>query len=247
MTRSRPLPPRLQNRLYALLAELTDVQHQPQKLVANRPLWSGSRKLLFYYLGYIAKADGRVTEDDIRFAEALMNGLELRGKARRVAIARFHQGRDSRQPSGVRASGLRLLQPFRLDSALLIALCLCHGAQIRGRPGKPRRYRCEDALVQLGLPLEVMDEVLDSYAREAWFDSLTPQPRTYQEACRLLKVSSGDDFETIKRAYRREVSRVHPDKLSKDLTRAQLTQARDHLVRLQQAWEVVRQHQRASR
>lgn len=247
MSQPRPLPARLQNRLYALLAELTDVQHQPQKLVASRPLWPGSRKLLFYYLGYIAKADGRVTEDDIRYAEALMNSLELGSKARRVAIARFHQGRDSRQPSAVRASGLRLLQPFRLDSALLIALCLCHGAQIRGRPGKPRRYRCEDALVQLGLPLEVMDEIFESYAREAWLDTQVTPPRTYADACRLLKVSRNDDFETIKRAYRREVSRVHPDKLGNDLTKAQQTQARDHLVRLQQAWEVVRRHQRTNR
>lgn len=247
MSSSASLSPARKDRLYSLLATLADQQYQPDRLLARRPFWPGSRKLLFYCLGYIARADGRVTEQDIRYAESLMSALELNGRARRAAIARFHRGRDSKTLSALQAPGARLLQPFRPDSSMMLALCLCHGTQIRGRPSTSRRHRCEDAFEQMGLPFEIMDEIFDCYAREVWLDNLPPQPRSYDDACRVLKVSSTESFDSIKRAYRREVSKVHPDKLDSGLSSAQQALARDQLLRLQQAWELIRHRQRAGR
>lgn len=238
------LPARLRRRLNALMAEFADQQYQPGKLLAHRRLLPGSRRLLFFFLGYLAKAEGRITETDIRYTESLMQGLNLSRGARRKAITRFHQGRDSKTLPAHKGTGLRLLLSLRLDTCLLIALCLCHASQLAGRPGKPKRYRCEDALDQMGLPLEVMDEIFACYAREIWQADLPPSPKSYDDACRILGVSSRDTFEVIKKAYRREVSKVHPDKLSGELTQTQGERARDQLLRLQQAWEIIRTRQR---
>lgn len=238
------LSPRLQRRLNALMAEFSDQQFQPEKLLAQHRLLPGSRRLLFFFLGYVAKAEGRVTETDIRYTESLMQGLNLGRSARRKAIARFHQGRDSKTLPALKGTGLRLLLSLRLNTCLLIALCLCHASQLGGRPGKPKRYRCEDALDQIGLPLEVMDDIFACYAREIWQANLPARPKSYHDACQILGVSSRDTFDAIKKSYRREVSKVHPDKLSGTLTRAQEERARDQLMRLQQAWEIVRSQQR---
>ncbi len=242
-----PLPPRTQVLLNELLAAHAASQYQPSKLIAGENPGKGTRSLLFYCLGYLAKADGRVTEGDIRYAENLMKGLNLSAGARRKAIRQFQQGRDSAQLSALRLAAFRLSRPWRLRTALLIGLCLCHGAQLKGPPGKPRRYRCEDVFDRLGLPLAVMDQTFRLYRSEVWVDEPAPKPETLQDAYHILGVSSRDSFVVMKRTYRRKISRYHPDKLSNDLSLAEQARARDQLLRLQQAWEVIKRRERLTR
>ncbi|MGM0569349.1 DnaJ domain-containing protein [Marinobacter sp.] len=244
-------PQHLQPRTQALLEELVSdfiaCRHRPSELISRHRVGRGARNALFYCLGYLAKADGRVTEDDIRFAEHLMTGLALPPRQRSKAIRRFHQGRDSAELSALKLTGFRLLGPWPQHTSLLIGLCVCHGAQLFGAPGKPRRYRCEDAFYQLGLPLAAMDRIFRLYRQEVWISAPPPKPETLQDAYHILGVQAGDSFAHIKRRYRREVSRYHPDKLSDELTSAERTHARDQLLRLQQAWEVIKRRERLTR
>ena len=241
------LPALTRAHLEELLSDFIAQGHQPTKLVAHHTIGRGARQALFYCLGYIAKADGRVTEHDIRYAENLMSGLKLTTRARRKAIRRFQQGRDSTSLSPLRLTWLRLVAPWRQRTNLLIGLCLCHGAQIHGTPGRPRRYRCEDAFYRLGLPMAAMDRIYRVYRKDVWVAEPPPKPETLQDAYHILGVSASVSFTDIKRAYRREVSRYHPDKLGNNLTPAEQARARDQLLRLQQAWEVVKRRERVTR
>lgn len=240
---------RLQSSLSRLLTTLSDHRHQVTRVVAQRRLPPGSRRTLFFFLGYIARADGRVTEEDVRFAENLITALQLSPRRRSHAITQFHKGRDCRELPKLSGTGVRLLQLLRPQSALLVALCLCHAAQLHGRPGKPRRYRCEDAINQMGLPLEIIDTVFASYADNVWQPPhvIPDKPVSYDEACKVLGVSRRDSFPVIKKAYRVQVSRYHPDKLGTNITRAEQARARDQLLRLQQAWEIIRRRERITR
>ena len=97
---------------------------------------------------------------------------------------------------------------------------------MQGRPEKPRRYRCEDAIDQMGLPIRVSDDILDSYASKVWITEPESQPRpsTFEQACQVLGVTRRDSREVIKRAYRKKVSECHPDKLAQQkLSPAELT------------------------
>ncbi|MFW5824692.1 MAG: DnaJ domain-containing protein [Marinobacter sp.] len=241
------LPARTRALLEELLAEFIASRHRPSELVSREGMGRGARHALFYCLGYLAKAEGRVTEADIRFAENLMTGLKLSPRARRKAIRRFHQGRDTADISALRLTRFRMLAPWRERTSLLIGLCLCHGAQLFGAPERPRRYRCEDAFARLGLPMAAMDRIFRLYRQELWVSEPPPKPETLQDAYRILGVRSGDSFEHIKRNYRREVSRHHPDKLGDDLTPAEKARAREQLLRLQQAWEVIKRRERLTR
>ncbi|WP_167812583.1 DnaJ domain-containing protein [Marinobacter daqiaonensis] len=237
----------LRDRLDELLAEFDGHHHQPSKLLAEHTLSRGGRRILFFCLGYIAKADGRVTESDIRYAENLMVGLELSGKTRRQAIRHFQQGRDCTDLPGIRLVLWRLLGRTHLRKRLLIGLCLFHGAQLPGPPRKPRRYRCEDAFFRLELPMAAIDYLSRWYREHVWISEPPPKPETLQDAYRILGVDARTSFAEIKRAYRREVSRYHPDKLGQDLSPPEQVRARDQLLRLQQAWDVIKRRDRLTR
>lgn len=49
----------------------------------------------FFVMGYLAKADGRVSEDEIRVASLIMTRLELSEDLRKEAIHLFNKGKDS--------------------------------------------------------------------------------------------------------------------------------------------------------
>ena len=132
------LPPRLDAELTRLLDELGHCGHQAQELVHRTRLPGWGRSSLFYLLGYIAKAEGRVSEKDIHFAEALMKSLGLSKRQRRRAIKRFQAGKGQLR---ARRPDTENNPPPLAVAALRVAICLCHGTQLHGRPGKARRYR----------------------------------------------------------------------------------------------------------
>lgn len=241
------LPPRLESVVSNLLPELSRCDHNAQTLIRQQGLPRGYKKALFFFLGHIAKADGRITETDIRFAESLMKALSLSSRQRRKAIQQFQQGKRADELPLYRGLPLRLRSHLRPAAAVLTAICLCHGAQVHGQPGKARRYRCEDSITRLGLPVAVADEIFESYASKLWAQTSAARerPTTYEQACRILGVTRRDSLTDIKRSYRKKVSACHPDKLAQQkLTPSERAIAKDQLLSYQQAWELIQKRHR---
>lgn len=229
-----------------LVTRLVKHGYQPGPVLTETGLPAHARRHLFFLLGYLAKADGRVTEKDIGYAESLIRALALTPGQRKRAIKRFQQGKQCSQLSRWQAWRLRLNWRWRPEAVVVIALCLCHGAQLLGLPSKQRRYRCEDAVDALGLDAGLVAEVLDSYGNQGGQQNAErfPPPQTYQDACRILGVGRRDSLTLIKQTYRKQVSRCHPDKLARDLPPRELAYAKERLLRYQQAWEVVQRYHR---
>jgi len=240
------LPPRMEAAFSSLLQRLSTANHQAQTLIGQTGLPRWCRHPLFFFLGYIAKADGRVSEQDIRFAENLIAALALSKRQRHKAIRSFQKGKASETLPAFSGLTLRLSHRFRPAPALKVAICLCHAAQLRGRPLKPLRYRCEDAIDQIGLPVTISEDIFDSYAIRMWGDlnDTASKPVTLEQAYTLLGVTRRDPVATIKRAYRKKVSECHPDKLAQQqLSVAEKAVAKERLLRYQQAWELIKRHQ----
>ncbi|MCG7198261.1 DnaJ domain-containing protein [Marinobacter pelagius] len=241
---SPTLPSHLQAEFSSLLRELSACGHQAVTFLERVRLPGWCRRPLFYFLGYIARSDGRVTEADITYAEGLIRALNLSGRQRQRAIQWFQSGKKAEELPPLKGLSLRLTRRLWPAPSLTVAICLCHAAQIQGPPGKPRRYRCEDAIDQMGLPVSVSDHILESYASKVWVRAAdTPsRPETYDQACQLLGVTRRESLAQIKRAYRRKVSECHPDKLSQQtLSPRELAIAKEQLLRYQQAWELIKQ------
>lgn len=241
------LPPKLESALCSLLPKLSGCSHKAETLLRQTGLPHSYHKPLFFFLGHVAKADGRVTETDIRFAESLMKALSLSQRQRRRAIKQFQRGKQADDLPIYRALTLRLHTHLQPAAAVQVAICLCHGAQIHGQPGKARRYRCEDSIASMGLPITIADEIFESYASKVWAQSSAnkERPVTYEQACRILGVTRRDSLSDIKRSYRKKVSACHPDKLAQQkLTPSERIMAKDQLLSYQQAWELIKKRQK---
>lgn len=240
------LSARVEREFHSLLDELNACGHQASELIARTGIPGWCRRSLFYFMGYIAKADGRVTPEDIGFAEAIIKALGLSARQRRKAIKQFQTGKQAETPSSLRALRLRLAARIMPSPALRAVFCLCHQAQVNGNPSTQRRYRCEDAIDQIGLPITVMKSIFDSYGRKVWITrpDLEPIPDSYEQACQLLGVGTRESLERIKQTYRRRVSECHPDKLDRNLNEADQNLAKERLLRYQKAWELIRRRHR---
>ena len=247
--RDMQLPPRTEKAFSELLDELNACGHNANELIARTGLPGWCYGTLFFFLGYIGKAGGRVTETDIRFTETLIKTLRLNPRDRNRAIARFQRGKDTRSLPVLKGLPLRLSSRLRPASALKVAIVLCHAAQLHGKPNTSRRHRVEDAIDQLGLNLGIAEDILESYARKVWVQQPehAPAPSNYEQACEIIGVTRRDSIDTIKKTYRKRVSECHPDKLAKDLSLHEQNLAKERLLRYQQAWDVIKKYQRARR
>ncbi|WP_111498143.1 MULTISPECIES: DnaJ domain-containing protein [Marinobacter] len=237
---------RLEHKFYELLEEFNACGLQAQTLLQRTRLPGWCRRSLFYFLGYVAKADGRVTETDIRFAESLMKALLLSERHRKEAIAHFHKGKLADPLANQRGLRLRLTLGLWPAPAIQILFCLSHAAQLHGQPSKARRHRCEDAIDRLGLPVEALDIVMEHYARKLWIrrPELQPAPTSFESACKLLGVSRQASLQEMKRAYRRRVSECHPDKLGQGLSDKEYALAKERLHRYQLAWDLIKRREK---
>lgn len=247
--RKTQLSPRTEKAFSELLVALNDCNHKVSELLASKGVPGWCRGTLFFFLGYIARADGRVTEADIRFAEVLITALQLKPRQRKRAIARFQLGKDTRSLPVLKGLLLRLSRRVRPAIALKVAFALCHAAQLHGKPSTSRRHRVEDGIDQLGLNLVIADDILESYARKVWVQQPehSPEPVNYEQACEIIGVTRRDSIDIIKKTYRKRVSECHPDKLARDLSIHEQNLAKERLLRYQQAWELIKKYQRARR
>ncbi|WP_100638036.1 DnaJ domain-containing protein [Marinobacter salexigens] len=237
------LPPRMEAAFSGLLRKLVASDHQAHTLIGQTSLPRWCQRPMFFFLGYIAKAEGRVSEQDIGFAENLIMALDLSKRQRHRAISSFQKGKSSEALPPLTGATLRLSHRISPAPALKMAICLCHAAQLNGRPGKPRRYRCEDAIDHIGMPFTISEDIFASYASQVWSDlnNVPSMPVNLEEACALLGVTRRDPIASIKRAYRKKVSKWHPDKLAQQqLTPAEHALAKERLLAYQKAWELVR-------
>lgn len=165
-------------------------------------------ELLFLLLGRLAKSDGRVLEVHIEQARAEMRRLGLGTTAQQRAIRAFQRGKSARE--SLRKPLRRLAQQRNAGEALLRASWRMIWADGRAGPAETR------LILAWGEWLDWGESEVRALARE--YD---PQRQhvarsggDYQDALRLLGVGPTTEPELIKRAYRRLLSRHHPDKVA---------------------------------
>jgi len=174
----------------------------------------------FMVMGYLAKADGRVSEEEISQAEALMGRLGLTPEHRQEAIELFKQGSKTDfqlEPtiSNFISEGGRQHNLPTLLLEFLFSIALADGVL---HPAE------QDILARtasyLGVNARQFEKLLSMLMAQQSFAG--GQQSHFQQAPRLdelenaykaLGVASSDSDREIKKAYRRLMSQHHPDKL----------------------------------
>jgi len=216
---------------------------------------------LFLVMGHIAKADGRISEQELNSARATMAHLGLDENARLRAMNFFNEGKQSTfnlnevvgkflHHCRFRRDLLRLFIEIQLEAALAegnlpsakqkILLELCR--QMRFSPAQFAllfaRYRAEQAF----------HDRASSYSQQNSYQRQHQQQRSssrytenLQDAYGLLGIAPTVSDAEVKKAYRRLMSQYHPDKLvSKGLPPEMIQVANEKTQQIRAAYEKVR-------
>lgn len=170
----------------------------------------------FALMGHIAKADGRVSEAEIAAAEAWMRRLNLNAAQRQRAMGRFEAGK--RADFSVARSIGEFRAEVGADARLLRTLLEMQVsvATADGRLSVPSRQALANVLSRLGLPAALLDAVLGQSGAAGGGRRARPAAPRIEQDYALLGVPANADQATIKRAYRRLMSRHHPDRAGDD-------------------------------
>lgn len=228
--------------LGALLGQALDRRLQLHSWANVRELLGGrpalrDDELLFVLLGRVAKADGVVTDGHIRQARHEMAQLHLGQGAQQAAIASFGRGKTGRD--NVRGHLRRLgRQPYTGEGILRACWRM---AWADGQVGVTERELILQWSTWLGWTRQ------QSLAVAADYEPRRNKPPVnsggeYQDAMRLLGVDAATEPDQIKRAYRRLLSKHHPDKLEgSGANTAQVRAATERTRDLHNAYTLIKQ------
>lgn len=194
---------------------------------------------LFKVIGHIAKSDGRVSEADIETARQIMREMRLFGYKKRQAMMYYNEGKQSY---------------FKLERTLNLINSLC-----RHNPGLLKLF------VETIYRAAQTDGITPNKQRRIniIFSRLGFKPiydhhrgRQYQQSnsqsSKGSRVESIDDYSLlgvsplakkaeVKRAYRKKISKIHPDKLiARGASKAEIQAATLQTQQLQAAYERIK-------
>lgn len=227
--------------LGALLGQALDRRLQLQSWAQLRERLGGrpalrNDELLFVLLGRLAKSNGQVVDGHIQQARQEMRSLDMTGPAQRRAIAAFNRGKSG---SDRVRSYLRVLkaQPYAAEGVLRACWRMVWAD---GKASTAERELIEQWGKWLGWTTQQIQALAADYEPER--KPLANRGGAYQEALRILGVTGTSEPSVIKRAYRRLLSRHHPDKIAgSGASPAQVREATEMTRELHNAYAVIRE------
>jgi DnaJ like chaperone protein len=198
----------------------------------------------FEIMGHVAKSDGRVSEAEIDAARRLMQELRLGPDEISAAIECFRAGKSPSYDAGLRIEQLREACGLRFDLlAAFIELQLRAALAGNGISPPARRIlmRVAERLGMSQLDFARMEAAVRArYAGRGSYAGAQPQ-RALSECYTELAVDAGASDQEVTKAYRRQMSRHHPDKLvANGLPESMAEWAKEKTQRIQECYEAIR-------
>ncbi len=206
----------------------------------------------FLLMGHIAKADGRVSEQEVAQAESLMRQLGIAGEQRHAAIARFKEGAAVGFEPG--PSLARFNQdcagPRQVTHTLLVFLVAM--AQADGRIDDSEHHLLREIAGGLGLGAAEFEQLLAMVEAQSHFHNYSPgdgpaPANALADAYQALGVNPGCTDAELKRAYRKLMSEHHPDKLAtRGVPESMMKVATEKAQEIQAAYELAKRSRQAN-
>jgi len=211
---------------------------------------------VFAVMGHIAKASGRVTEKNIQIATLFMDRMSLQGDVRREAQDSFRQGKETqfdlegslglfRRACRGRPDLLRVFLDMQFQAAFANGQlhdaqrqCLLEVAELLGFS----RWEMEQFLrmAEAGFNFSQQSHRQSSHSGQSY--TSPPSRDRLKDAYAILGVTESATDTEVKKAYRKQMSQHHPDKLAaKGLPPEMMNMAKEKAQEIQQAWELIKE------
>lgn len=196
----------------------------------------------FKVMGHIAKADGRVSEQDIQLARQVMQQMSLGQDMRMKAIAFFNEGKQPGFQLQQALNELRSVCGFQRHLLTLFVDIQSRYVQAAGR--SPAQLRILDQIFQF-FGLGQRYEGTGGYQRQSsgaqGARSAGPDDLSRAYAC--LGISRPATESQVKKTYRKLMSQNHPDKLmAKGLPEEMIKLATEKTQQIRSAYELICRH-----
>jgi DnaJ like chaperone protein len=201
----------------------------------------------FELMGHVAKSDGRVSEAEIGAARGLMQELRLGEREIDAAIGCYRTGKAAaydaelgverlREACGQRYDLLRTFMELQLRAAL--------AGNDLSPPARSILLRVAQRLGMSGLEFAYMEAALRARQRTRGA-SAGARPAagagSLAECYAELEIDANLTDQEVTKAYRRQMSRHHPDKLvANGLPESMAQMAKEKTQRIQEAYEGIR-------
>ncbi len=195
----------------------------------------------FTMMGYIAKADGKVTRDEIAMAEQVMSQMRLSAQQRTVAKNLFNEGKKSSFPvHEVLAQFKR--ECFRRRNLIQMFLeIVTVTAFADGKMDDAERVIIEGIAKDLGYTTVQFNALLSRLSGQAHFQYEESSTEKLKAAYELLGIKKSASDDELKKAYRKQMNQHHPDKLvAKGLPEEMIDIATEKTQEIKAAYEMIK-------
>jgi DnaJ like chaperone protein len=207
----------------------------------------------FSVMGYVAKADGRVSERELHLARTVMQQMRLTPERTKNAMRQFNDGKEPdfnlQETLTHLRTVCRLPHLLRLFLELQVQIAYADGA----KPSTDVKQLLQSISETLGLG-RIDFSHIEAMMYGSW-QSFSGNQRSYsqqggftgsaqsslKEAYAILGVTESVSDEDLKKAYRRKMNENHPDKLTaKGLPKEMIELATSKTQQIKAAYERIK-------
>jgi DnaJ like chaperone protein len=197
---------------------------------------------VFISMGKLAKADGRVSEEEIAHVEEFMQKLGMTAEHRQQAIGLFKQGADPAFDIGPVCQKFMAVCGHTRDLKQVLLVYLIVMAMADGVFHPAEEALLADIAARLGYAQAEFRHLLDMVLNQTHFSGgPVATEAALDDAYRALGVSRDSSDAEIKRAYRKLMSQYHPDKLmGQGMPADMIAQATEQTKEIQLAYDLIK-------
>ncbi|MDZ8118651.1 co-chaperone DjlA [Pontiella agarivorans] len=195
----------------------------------------------FGCLAKMARADGKITQDEIDAVEAIMARFRYTGETRKQAIEIFRRAKDDPHTAADYINQLAGVIQFNPQIAMTFIGALHAVAAADGAIHPNER----EILLQVERAFRLRPGTIDAMLNGGFGGGAggtrPAQANIIENAYKVLDVSPDASDAEIKKIYRQKCMEFHPDKLaSKGLPEEFMTYAHEQLAKVNEAYDVIK-------
>ena len=199
---------------------------------------------VFTMLGYVAKADGHISEHEIKLTEIYMEKMGLTAEHKREAIRLFKVGSEPGFNAQEQLNTFMTVAHHSPNLRQMLLVYLVNVAMADGALGTVEAQVLREVAESLGFSRIAFEQLLQMIgAQNTFAGSHQARANDVEVAYQALGVTKDNSDAEIKKAYRKLMSQYHPDKLiGQGLPDDMIKAATERSQEIQAAYDVIQKY-----